>query len=210
MILPPVQFVQATPKNDFNGRTVKYTKKYFFEGENKMKKLIVIALAVVMVLSVVAFAACGGSQTVEGEYKYANTRNDAEDKGGILDDYYGCHVKVTVKDGLITKVEVTADTDKLFNLSAGWTSDYTPTGEPTEGKKAWMNNGKAMADSFVGLKVEDVKKIVVTCKDSGEPDTSAGVTTIAGAPSTLKVVVGATQSSGRLILAVQNALSKLA
>lgn len=168
-----------------------------------MKKLIVIALAVVMVLSVAAFAACGSSQTVEGEYSYDNTRTEGHK--------YGCKVTVTVKDGIITKVTVAADTDTYYNLSPGWTDTYKPDGNPTAGKTAWMNDGQKMAESFVGLKVEDVNKIKVTCNATGEPDTKTeGVKTIDGAPAALKVVASATQSSGRLILAVQNALSKLA
>ena len=152
-----------------------------------MKKLIVIALAVVMALSVVAFAACGGAQTVEGEYSYKN----AWDKTGTQS--YGAKVTVTVKGGVITSVEVAADTDTFFNLSSGWTD-----------KSKWENGEKAMIDSFVGLSVEEVNAITVKCAESGQPES------ITGAPSALKVVSGATQSSGRLILAVQNALSKLA
>ena len=152
-----------------------------------MKKLIVIALVVVMALSVVAFAACAGSETVEGEYSYKN----AWDKTGTQS--YGAKVTVTVKGGVITAIEVAADTDTFFNLSSGWTD-----------KATWENSGKAMADSFVGLTVEEVNAIKVDCAESGQPNT------ITGAPSALKVVSGATQSSGRLILAVQNALSKLA
>ena len=158
-----------------------------------MKKLIVIALAVVMALSVVAFAACGG-ETVEGEYSYTNAYNAAQK--------YGCKVKVTVKSGVITAIEVEADTADYFNLSAGWTD-----------KAKWENGGQAMIDSFVGLKVEDVKAIKVTCdaETNSEAHTVKGQPkTITGAPSALKVVAGATQSSGRVILAVQDALSKLA
>ena len=150
-----------------------------------MKKLIVIALVVVMALSVVAFAACGG-ETVEGEYSYKN----AWDKTGTQS--YGAKVKVTVKGVVITKVVVEADTETFFNLSSGW-----------EKKQTWIDGEQAMIDSFVGLSVDEVKAIKVDCAESGQPNT------ITGAPSALKVVSGATQSSGRLILAVQNALSKL-
>ena len=159
-----------------------------------MKKLIVIALAVVMALSVVAFAACGGSETVEGEYSYDNAWTAGQK--------YGCKVTVTVKGGVITAIEVAADTDTYYNLSAGWTD-----------KAKWENGAKDMIDSFVGLTVEEVNAIKVTCdtETNNAAHTVKGQPTkIEGAPSALKVVAGATQSSGRTILAVQNALSKLA
>ena len=50
------------------------------------------------------------------------------------------------------------------------------------------------------MKVADVQAIKVACAENGVP---SGIT---GAPDSLKVVTGATQSSGRVILAVQNAL----
>lgn len=159
-----------------------------------MKKFLVIALVVVMALGVFAFAACEKGETVDGEYSYANpyvTTGDSK---------YGCKVKVTVKGGVITAIEVAADTDTFYNLSEGWKNE---DGTPTTGKKAWMDNGKAMADSFVSMKVADVNAIKVTCEKSVPSK-------IESAPTALKVVSGATQSSGRLILAVQNALSKLA
>ncbi len=170
-----------------------------------MKKILVIALAVVLALGVLAFAACEQPQVVEGEYSYANTHDETGTQK------YGCKVKVTVKGGVITAIEVAEDTATFFNLSANWTEDYTPNGKPTAGKTAWIENGKKMADSFVGLTVDQVNAIKVTCAASGEPDTKTeGVKTIDGAPAKLQVVSGATQSAGRLILAVQNALSKLA
>lgn len=161
-----------------------------------MKKLLVIALAVILVVSAVCvLAACGGEQVGEGEYSYANAWTPEES--------YGCKVKVTVKGGVITKIEVTPDTKTYYNLSSGW-----------ENKANWENGGQAMIDSFVGLKVKDVNNIVVKCDTEtnteahtvkGQPQAGG----ISGASSGLKVVTGATQSSGRLILAVQNALSNL-
>ena len=166
-----------------------------------MKKLIVIALVVVMALSVVALAACGKEETVEGEYSYAAW--DYTNKALSTTNKYGCKVKVTVKGGVITAIEVTADTDTYYNLSAGWTD-----------KAKWENGAKDMIDSFVGLTVEEVNAIKVATNPTlvTEPYvTPAGQPTgITGAPESLKLVAGATQSSGRTILAVQNALSKLA
>ena len=158
-----------------------------------MKKILVLALAIVMALSVVALVACAEPQTLEGEYKYANPWDKTKE--------YGVKVSVTVKGDVITEVKITStDTEAYTNLSSGWTE---------EGKKTWNDGKQGLLDSFVGLKVDAVKGIKVTCKENGEPDTTAGVNTIAEAPTSLKVVTGATQSTGRVILAVQNALSKL-
>ena len=158
-----------------------------------MKKLIVIALAVVMALSVMAFVACGPSGEVDGEYSYDNAWTAGQK--------YGCKVHVTVKNGTIVAITVDKDTDTFYNLSAGWTD-----------KAKWENGGQAMIDSFVGLSVDEVNAIKVTydTETNNEAHTVKGQPTkIEGAPAALKVVAGATQSSGRVILAVQNALSKL-
>lgn len=151
-----------------------------------MKKILVLALAIVMALSVVAFVACDAGETYEGSYDYDNAWTPGQK--------YGCKVTVTVKAGVITKVVVADDTDTYYNLSSGWTD-----------KAKWQNGADAMINSFVGMSVEDVNKIVVA-----KAETPAGQpASITGAPAALKVVAGATQSSGRLILAVQNALSKI-
>ncbi|MBR2974717.1 MAG: FMN-binding protein, partial [Clostridia bacterium] len=132
-----------------------------------------------------------GEKTVTGEYKYVNAYGDGS-------TFYGASVSLTVENGVITAATLAADTETMFNLSANWTVDYTITGEPTEGKKAWMDKGEDFVQSFVGKTVEEVMAITVTCKETGEPSAITGV----------EYVTGATQSSGRVILAVQNALSK--
>ena len=150
-----------------------------------------------MSLQVVALVACAEPQTVEGEYKYANPWDDSK--------FYGVKVSVTVKGGVIMGVEITSEnTDNYTNLSSGWSD-----------KSKWTDGEKDFLGSFEGLTVEEVNKIKVNVKENGEPDTTAGVDTITGAPASLKIVetaehTGATQSSGRVILAVQNALSQLA
>lgn len=166
-----------------------------------MKKILVLALAIVMALSVVALVACAEPQTVEGEYKYENP--------WTAGNYYGVKVSVTVQGNRISKVEITSTDDpddKYTNLSSGWTD---------EGKKTW-NDGKAdFLTSFEGLTVDEVKAIKVEKDANGAPNTAKDVDTIKDAPASLKIVetaehTGATQSSGRVILAVQDALSKLA
>ncbi len=176
-----------------------------------MKKILVIALALVMVLGVFALTACAKEETYEGEYKYANPWDDTKT--------YGVKVKVVVKGDVILSVEITStDTETYTNLSSNWTA-----------KENWTSNSAAFLGSFTGTKVADINGIKVVCKENGEPDTvtgkdnttTAGGATISEIPADLEVPVGtgtaaapklngATQSAGRVILAVQNALSKIA
>jgi len=202
-------------------RTMPVTIK-IIEGENrKMKKALVIVLALVMVLSVIGLVSCSG-KTYEGEYKYYSWGN-----------LYGCHVSVTVQGGVITKVVVAedgtikdADGKGMHNLSPNWTNN--PYGGPIEGeagvdtpgKTNWLKYGQAMAESFVGLTTKEVlnmKVFVNAVGNVGEPITGKNnVETVKYIPEQLAVVIGghgdiakdagATQSSARLILAVQDAL----
>ena len=172
-----------------------------------MKKLLVIALAVILVVSAVCvLAACGKEEVVEGEYSYF--AYDYAAQALSTTNKYGCKVTVTVKGGVITNVEIDDDTETYYNLSASW------------GDKAkWTEGCQAFLDSFKGLSVEEVNKIgVETVKTltgttpAGQPDTGssdAPKNPLSNVPANLKPVAGATQSTGRVILAVQNALTKL-
>lgn len=162
----------------------------------KKSKILVLLLAVVMAFSVVALAACGGGKdgTAEGEYSYfaydyANQKLSDTNK-------YGCKVTVTVTEGKISAVVVAADTATFYNVSSGW-------GE----KENWLTNGGNFAQSFINKAPADVMKIKVSVTEALDG------TTPAGQPKSIEgltgYVTGATQSSGRLILAIQNALSKL-
>lgn len=186
-----------------------------------MKKALVIVLVLVMALSVVGLVSCSG-KTYEGEYKYYSWGN-----------LYGCHVSVTVQGDVITKVVVAedetivdADGKKMHNLSPNWTNNpYAgpvegEAGVDTPGKTNWRKYGQAMAESFVGLSVKEVlnmKVFVNAVGNVGEPITGKNnVETVKYIPEQLAVVIGghgeiakdagATQSSARLILAVQDAL----
>ena len=145
-----------------------------------MKKILVIALAVVMLVSVFALTACN-QQTVEGEYAY--------DNAWVPGAKYGVKVSVTLNKDVITKVVVTSEnTDNYTNLSASW-----------ENKATWENGEAAFLASFEGKTIQDVLNIRVACAANGQPSTVEGFTAVAGA----------TQSSGRVILAIQNAIKKL-
>ena len=116
-----------------------------------MKKLIVIALAVVMALSLVlVLAACGG-ETYEGEYSYFALVYEGSTPTGVSTTHkYGVKVHVTVNNGVITKVTVDDDTDTFYNLSASWSD-----------KQKWIDGKDAFLASFEGLTVEEVNAIVV-------------------------------------------------
>lgn len=151
-----------------------------------MKKIVVLLLAVAMVLSVVAFAACDQSKTVTGSYHYNQHSTE-----------YGAKVDVTVKDGKITAVKLYTDEESGYvNLSAampeyGWTD---------ETRKVWTDGVQAYLDSFVGMTVEEVNAATATIKDVNDATANS---------VSIDHVTGATQSSARVLLAIQNALSNL-
>ena len=145
-----------------------------------MKKILIIALAVVMLVSVFALTACN-QQTVEGEYAY--------DNAWVPGAKYGVKVSVTLNKDVITKVVVTSEnTENYTNLSASWGD-----------KSKWENGEAAFLASFEGKTIQDVLNIRVACAANGQPSSVEGFTAVAGA----------TQSSGRTILAIQNAIKQL-
>lgn len=153
-----------------------------------MKKILVIALAVVLALSVLAFVACEQPQTVTGECKYENS--------WVADAYYGAKVDVTVKGNTITAVKLYTDAE------TGWTRT-TSTWEAADGQLGYAAAEAAYEEwinkVFVGKTVAEVNAYVATA--------TQGTQTVETAAANL---AGATQSSARIICAVQNALSKLA
>ena len=150
-----------------------------------MKKLIVIALAVVMALSVVAFAACGAEETVNGTASYSSQWGT-----------YGVEVNVTVKGNVITAVEI-VDHEGWTRTSGSWTAGQHEGDLGFEAAEAAYQNW--LDTKIVGQKVETVRGWTATATAT-EQSVGEGVPCIAGA----------TQSSARFIVAIQNALSKLA
>lgn len=157
-----------------------------------MKKVLVIALAVVMALAVVAFVACEQPQTVTGKCHYTSKHGP-----------YGAMVDVTVKGDVITSVKLYTDAeaaaaDKNWNdahrTTPGWTAAEGQLGfEATEAAyEEWL------ADVFVGKTVAEVNAYKASATADGQSVTTEGVN-----------LAGATQSAARIIVAVQNALSKL-
>ncbi|MCH5152619.1 MAG: hypothetical protein J1F68_01475 [Clostridiales bacterium] len=170
-----------------------------------MKKLIVIALAVVMALSLVlVLAACGG-ETYEGECSYGVKYNPNGDPS-----MYGVKVKVTVNNGVITKVEL-VDYDawtRTTKRDPDWAA-----GKPGEAgfMLGYEKTEAAYPDfltKFEGKTVEEVKAIKITMI-SGTDNTAEASYTVTVADKANWAIAGATQSAARIIAAVQNALSKI-
>lgn len=162
-----------------------------------MKKILVLALAIVMALSVVALVACDQGETYEGACHYENAWGGKD---------YGCKVKVTVKGDTITKVELLADSE------TGWTRTTTSwkskTEDPSENNHAAATDlGFTAAEAayegwfnkvFVGKTVAEVNAYVASATKDGQ--------TVGTASANL---AGATQSAARIICAVKDALSKI-
>lgn len=149
-----------------------------------MKKITVIALVLVLAFGAAALAACGGTQTVTGEYYYENE--------WVAGTYYGAKVDVTVSGNTITKVKLYTDEE------TGWTRTTT-TWEAADGQLGYAAAEAAydewIQSVFVGKTVEEVNAYTADTTPSVSPDSAK--------------LSGATLSSARIILAVQNALSKL-
>lgn len=172
---------------------------------NKMKKAIIgLAVGAVAALGVVGFAACGSSeQTVEGEYHYANAWDATAPD-------YGVKVEVTVKGNVIEEVKIV--TSSYVQATPEWVES------DSEGAKAYSNGGEAaLLAKYKGLKVDTVLAMEIDVNEDKSPvsNNSDGTVNPDFDADTFKtgdtnlLISGATQSSGRILLAVQNALEKL-
>ena len=161
-----------------------------------MKKVTKLIAGVVLAASVAvtagALVGCGESeQTYKGEYSYENSWTPGE--------YYGVKVNVTVSGDKITSVTCDPDPEHWVNVSPSWKEGQN------EGD---LGHDKAVAGlseylkKFEGKTVEEVKAIKVSVNDKGQPNTDDAADTAQGA----LIYTGATQTSGRIILAVQDAL----
>ena len=121
----------------------------------------------------------GGYSVYSGEYKYENT--------WVPGSYYGIAVNVTVKDDVVVSVIVAE-------------SDYTEVTDSWENKDIWLNGIADLLASYEGRSVAEILSKDVATDANGQPT--------AVSDSAL-MITGATQGSGRLLLAVQNALSQV-
>ena len=157
-----------------------------------MKKVLVIALAVVMALAVVALVACEQPQTVTGKCHYSS-------QWGA----YGAMVDVTVKGDVITAVKLYTDKEAAAADSTwGEAHRTTPSWTAANGQLGFAATEAAYAtwieDTFVGKTVAEVNAYEASATADGQSVTTEGIN-----------LEGATQSAARIIVAVQDALSKL-
>lgn len=100
---------------------------------------------------------------------------------------YGIKVRVVVKDGVIQKV-------------AEIPCDYVPVTASWDNKNVWLDGLDALLAAYEGKTVQDINALSVTCNEKGEPT---------AVDNAAYVITGSTMGSGRLVLAVQNALANL-
>ena len=172
------------------------------------KAIIGLVAGIVAIFGVAALAACSDNsnnegskpQTVTGEYSYANPYAPEAAK-------YGVKVSVTVDDGKITKVEIVDS--EYVQTSDGW--------KDGEAGKNYLAKENEILGRYVGLDVDDVLAMKIATETNGVPvsNNNDGSENPDFDDSTFEVdgkdllEDGATQSCGRLVLAVQDALKKL-
>jgi hypothetical protein len=132
--------------------------------------------------------------TLEGEYHYTNPYGGSD---------YGIKVKVKVLDGVVKSVEVVS-------------SDYVEASESNASlnwdNSVWYNGLSSLLEKYVDKSVEELLSVYVTY-DAETVGSGYSYSSVAGQPSDVSddtyVTSGSTQGSGRLMLAVQDALKKL-
>ena len=149
----------------------------------KTSKILAVVLVVALAIATLAiFAACGESGTVTGDCHYTNYGHE-----------YGAKVDVTVSGGKITAVKLYTDEESGYvRTSSGWTTPGIGHDAAEAAYEGWIN------ENIVGQKVATVLGWEAMA-DSGAQTVGEGV----------PVITGATQSSARIIVAVQNALCEL-
>ena len=164
-----------------------------------MKKVTKLIAGVVLAASVAvtagALVGCGGEEekTYTGEYSYSVTY-------GTSTSTYGVKVDVTVSGDKIKAVAYSATQPE------GW-HNITPTWKENaeKGQLGYDKTNAGLADylaKFEGKTVDEVLAINVSKSEAGVPNTDEAAHTAMGD----LLYSGATQTGGRLILAVQDAL----
>ncbi len=153
----------------------------------KLSKLVAAAtVAMLVVPCAVVFASCAKTETVNGDYSY-------EQYGST----YGFKV--------IVEVQTDEKGDRIRKVTIDDTTGYAATSPESMYPDAakWNSNVQSLLNSYRGLYVDDVLAKTVALNgdvplasdESGFVDFGEEV-----------IITGATQSSGRLLLAVQDAL----
>ncbi len=148
-----------------------------------MKKILSIAIALVMMMSVVALVACDNTETFTGEYSYTSY--------GYV---YGAKVDVVMKGDTISNLRLYTDEETGW---VGLSDAYPDYGWTDEARQVWLDGANNLMLSFVGMTADEVADISATI---------GGVNGDSDVVETGYFVSGATQSSARLVLAIQNAI----
>jgi uncharacterized protein with FMN-binding domain len=135
-----------------------------------------------------------GYKVVEGEYHYANAYGGSD---------YGIKVRVVTKDSTILKVtKLSSDYVDATAKEYGYTN-----------YDSWANGLSGLLAKYEGKTVAEIKAITVVADTETVGSAETYFSSVKGQPSSVSdsnyVITGATQGSGRLMLAVQNALSKI-
>ena len=171
----------------------------------KIFKGLAIAVAATATCAGIALAATGCSAgkngTYYGEYHYENYGHT-----------YGMIVEVKVQNNIITQIPDITNTDnshaKEIQKDTAWVvvSDANPSyGWTDDDVKKWNTYENWLLQQYVGWSVADIIDISVYYDGVGQPYEVKGGYNAELSQSGL-LITNATQGSGRLMLAVQNAL----
>ncbi len=152
----------------------------------KIFKVFSLVAVIACCATVAAFAGCKDKDSGhDGEYHYTSGSTE-----------YGVKVNVEVENNVIKSVKiVNSDYVNYSPVLAeyGWTQDKIDN---------WNNNLNTLLGKYVGKTVDEVMAVVVTVDGNGAPKPGQELGGL--------ITTGATQSSGRLLKAVQDAIEDLA
>lgn len=152
------------------------------------------AVAAIAVAGTVGLTACGNSGYT-GEYHYNNHNTE-----------YGVKVKVEIEKNSENILLSTIKSVTIVNSDYTQLSAVNPDYGWTEEKRENYSSKEAdLLKAYEGKTVMEVTSMQVQKKETGDPDSIIAVMPDVSADD--YVITGATQSSGRLLLAVQDALN---
>ena len=177
------------------------------------KGLSVLVASTALCAGIATASACSGGYngTYYGEYHYMS-------QYGV----YGMVVEVTVENNIITKVEDITNTDlekqsgkvkneagELVEQASGVT--WVVVSDSWTNKDVWNENAAWLLQQYEGMSVTDIKNTKVFIQSSGCPYNLVDKNNNPRNPQLAEsglVITGASQGSGRCLLAIQDALSK--
>ncbi|MCD7729217.1 MAG: hypothetical protein LUI60_04820 [Clostridia bacterium] len=155
----------------------------------KALKIALICTAAALSVAAASVSAChkAVSGTFEGEYKYDNPYAEGT--------YYGVKVSVEVEEDVIKSVTVLdSEYIQASDSYEEWGWDNT----------VYQNGRDNLLASYAGKTVDDILALSVAVDEDGAPYVSTDRNFVSYDSDLL--ISGATQSSGRMLLAVKNAL----